>query len=119
MDFTRLADDYLAAWNDTDPSTRRARVDALWAPDGRYIDPMAVASGRAEIDATIGAVQEQFAGLRFARLGDVDAHHDQARFGWSLGPDGTEPLVVGFDVAVRDADGRLSLVLGFLDRVPA
>jgi hypothetical protein len=27
--------------------------------------------------------------------------------------------VVGFDVAQRDADGRLALVLGFLDKVPS
>jgi hypothetical protein len=49
----------------------------------------------------------------------VDAHHQQARFTWGLGPDGAEPLVVGFDVAVTDGDGRLRTVLGFLDKVPA
>lgn len=42
---------------------------------------MAVATGRDAIDATIGAVQGQFAGLTFALTGPVDAHHHQARFG--------------------------------------
>ena len=49
----------------------------------------------------------------------VDAHHDQVRFGWELGPqDGPAPIA-GPDVAVADPEGRLELVLGFLDRVPA
>lgn len=56
---------------------------------------------------------------RVKRLaGAVDAHHDQARFTWELGPDGTG-LAVGFDAARRDADGRLAPVLGFLDKVPS
>jgi hypothetical protein len=40
-------------------------------------------------------------------------------FTWELGPDGADAVVVGFDVAQWDADGRLALVLGFLDRVPS
>jgi hypothetical protein len=119
MDFQQVAERYVATWNETDPVTRRELIDELWAPDARYIDPMAVATGRDAIDATIGAVQDQFAGLTFALTAPVDAHHDQARFGWSLGPADGEPLVVGFDVAVRDENGQLSMVLGFLDRVPA
>ena len=55
----------------------------------------------------------------FTLSGPVDAHHRQVRFTWGLGPEGAEPLVMGFDVAVCDGDGRLSSVLGFLDRVPA
>lgn len=32
---------------------------------------------------------------------------------------GVEPLVVGFDVAELDADGRINRVLGFIDKAPA
>jgi SnoaL-like domain len=117
-DHTELVDDYIAAWNETEPTARRARIDALWTADGSYVDPMAVAEGRDAIDATIGAVQAQFPGLVF-RLGPtVDAHHDQARFTWELGPADGEALVVGFDVAVFDG-GRIRSVHGFLDKVPA
>jgi hypothetical protein len=48
----------------------------------------------------------------------VDSHHRQARFTWGLGPAEVEPLVIGFDVAVAGEDGRLTSVLGFLDKVP-
>lgn len=117
-DFTELAERYIAAWNETDPSARRALVDDVWSPDGRYIDPLAEATGRDQIDAVIATAQAQFIGMSFRLAGTVDAHHDQSRFTWELGPDGGDAVVVGFDVAQRDADGRLALVLGFLDKVP-
>jgi SnoaL-like domain len=117
-DFTKLAEQYIATWNETDPAARRALIDEIWSADGQYIDPLAEVAGRDQIDAVIAAAQRQFAGMKFRLAGAVDAHHDQARFTWELGPDG-EAVVVGFDVARRDADGRLALVLGFLDKVPS
>ncbi|MEP7021206.1 MAG: nuclear transport factor 2 family protein [Pseudonocardiales bacterium] len=113
-----LIERYLASWNETEPAARRKLIDDLWAEDGSYIDPMAAAHGRDEIEATIAAVQAQFPGFVFTAAGPVDAHHCQARFTWGLGPDGAEPVVVGFDVAVADEDRRLTSVLGFLDKVP-
>ncbi|MEV6974918.1 nuclear transport factor 2 family protein [Kitasatospora sp. NPDC093806] len=113
-----LVERYLAAWNETDPAARRKLIDEAWAEDGRYTDPLASVTGRAGVDALIGAAQAQFAGMEFT-LGPVDAHHDIARFTWHLGPAGApEPLVIGFDVLVADADGRIASVFGFLDRVP-
>jgi hypothetical protein len=113
-----IVERYLATWNETDPAARRKLIDELWAEDASYVDPMAEAHGRNAIDATIAAVQGQFPGLVFTPAGPVDAHHRQARFTWGLGPAGAEPIVVGFDVAVTDEDGRLVTVLGFLDKVP-
>jgi hypothetical protein len=109
---------YIASWNQTDPQLRRKLIDEVWAQDATYIDPLAEAHGRDAIDATIAAVQAQFPGLTFTLLDAVDTHHRQARFTWGLGPDGAEPLVLGFDVAVADTEGRLTSVLGFLDKVP-
>ncbi len=95
---------YLACWNETDPAARRTLTQV---------------HGREAIDATIAAVQRQFPGFVFTLAGPVDAHHRQARFTWGLGPEGAEPLVVGFDVAVTDDDSKIVSVLGFLDKVPA
>lgn len=117
-DFNELVGTYIAAWNQTDAAARRDLIGQVWAEDGRYIDPLADVAGHDQIDAVIGAVQAQFPGLQFRLAGPVDAHHDQARFTWELAQDGADAVVVGFDVAKRDADGRLALVLGFLDKVP-
>jgi hypothetical protein len=118
--FDELAERYIAAWNETDPVVRERAVADLYAVDARYTDPLVDAEGRAAIAATIGAVQQQFPGFVFRLTGPVDAHHDQARFSWELGPAGApEAPIAGFDVAVRDGEGRLRSVHGFLDRVPS
>ncbi len=117
--FEDLAQRYIDAWNETDPAARRTAVDELYSEDARYVDPMAVTEGREAIAATIGAVQGQFPGFVFRLVGPVDAHHEQARFGWELGPAGQQAPIVGFDVTVTDGAGRLQTVLGFLDKVPA
>jgi hypothetical protein len=118
-DFTELADRYIATWNETEPQARRALIAGVWSADGRYTDPLGDVTGHDQIDAFIAAAQAQFTGMTFRLAGPVDAHHDQARFTWELGPAGTDAIVVGFDVAQRDADGKLALVLGFLDKVPS
>lgn len=118
-DIDNLVTLYLQTWNETDARTRRGAIGELWAEDGTYTDPMGVAEGPDAIDATIAAVQGQFAGLVFSLGGPVDAHHNIARFTWNLGPVGGEALVVGFDVAVLNEDGRIGKVHGFLDKVPA
>jgi len=118
-DFNDLVSKYIEMWNQTDAPARRGLISQIWSPDCRYIDPLADVAGYDQIDGTVAAVQAQFPGMRFRLAGPVDAHHDQARFTWELAPDGAAALVVGFDVARRDDNGRLALVLGFLDKVPA
>ena len=116
---TDLIDRYLACWNETDPAQRRALIDEHWSERPAYTDPLVEVDGRPALDATIAAVQAQFPGFVFTPVGPADQHHRQARFGWGLGPDGAEPVVIGFDVVVLDEDGRFDTVLGFLDVVPA
>ena len=113
-----LVQRYLAAWNATDPAERRAAIEAVFAPEARYVDPLADVTGTDALEALIAAAQEQFPGMRFTPVGEVDAHHDVCRFQWGLGPEGAEPLVIGFDVAMVGADGRITGVAGFLDKIP-
>lgn len=97
---------------EADPEARRELVAAVFAEDVEYVDPLASVRGRAGIDGVIAAAQGQFGGLVFTPGGPVDAHHDIARFTWHLGPEGADPIVIGFDVAVLDEDGRIRQVLG-------
>ena len=60
------------------------------------------ADGPEAIASMIGAVQQQFPEFSFRLAGPVDGHHNQARFGWELGPAGSPAPIVGFDVAVSD-----------------
>ncbi|WP_084741939.1 nuclear transport factor 2 family protein [Cryptosporangium aurantiacum] len=113
-----LIERYLATWNASDSATRRALLAEHWAEDARYVDPLVDVAGRDALDATIAAVREQFPGFVFTPVSAADGHHDVTRFQWGLGPDGAEPIVIGFDVVTTGADGRITTVVGFLDRVP-
>ncbi|MDT0262107.1 nuclear transport factor 2 family protein [Jatrophihabitans lederbergiae] len=113
---TDLITNYLACWNEADSDARHALIDQCWS-EAAWPDPMTEVAGRAALNATISAVQQQFPGWS-SPVGNVDVHHNQARFQWELGPAGAEPVVIGFDVVVTDAHGRIERVLDFLDHVP-
>lgn len=118
-DLRELVVRYLAVWNEADAQAREQAIAELWAEDGTYTDPLADVAGHAGIAAVVAGAREQFPGFTFRLAGDVDTNHHIARFRWELVPDGGgEAPVVGFDVAVADAEGRLKGVYGFLDRVP-
>lgn len=44
-DFDAIADAYIDMWNETDTTARRARIEQLFAPGGRYTDPLADVTG--------------------------------------------------------------------------
>ena len=114
-----VADAYLAAWNEIDAQRRAALLEQAWTHDARYVDPLMRGDGLAQISALIGGVHERFAGFRFDRIGTPDGHGNHVRFSWSLGPAGAaEPPIAGTDL-VELEDGRISRVVGFLDRVPS
>ncbi|MFH8407460.1 nuclear transport factor 2 family protein [Streptomyces sp. NPDC018019] len=109
---------YFAAWNADGDGTAGA-VAAAFTEDATYTDPLADVAGHDGLAAVIAGVHAQFPGFVFRPLGDPDGHHGLVRFGWELvAPDGSAP-VAGSDVAALAADGRISSVAGFLDRVPA
>ena len=120
--FETIADAYITAWNTRDAAERERAVAAAFAPGATYTDPLADVSGRDAITELIGGAQQQFAGWTFRLAGPVDGHHGQARFTWALGPDDGKEVgeapVVGFDVVTLDDAGKITSVLGFLDRVP-
>lgn len=114
-----IVDTYLRTWNTTDAVARAELLTQHWVEDACYVDPLAEVAGRDGIGAAIEAVQAQFPGFVFSRVGEPDSHHNQTRFQWGLGPEGAEPVVIGFDVVVTNDEGRIASVHGFLDKVPA
>jgi len=117
IDASGVAHRYLALWNETDAARRERLLEAEWAPDAHYVDPLMQASGREQISALVGAVHQRYPGFRFNLLGNADAHGENVRFTWTLGPSGAEDLIQGTDF-VRLDGGKLRTVTGFLDKVP-
>ncbi|GEK01248.1 nuclear transport factor 2 family protein [Streptomyces sp. NPDC014684] len=110
---------YFEAWNATDADTLAKAVATAWSEDGTYTDPLADVRGHEQITAVIQAAHEQFPDFEFKLAGDVDGNHHIARFRWELVSiaDGSAP-VAGSDVVTLTEDGRITAVLGFLDRLP-
>ena len=117
-DAAGIAHRYIALWNETDVSRRWQMLEAGWVADARYVDPVMQASGIEEINTLVGAVHQRFPGFRFALAGNADAHGDNLRFSWTLGPGDAANLIQGTDFAQLQA-GKLQSVTGFLDKVPA
>ena len=113
----QLIDQYIAAWNETDPATRRELIARTWTEDGSYLDPLMSGAGHDSIDAMIDGVQTRFPGYRFRRTGEIDAHNTVVRFSWDLVPEGGPALAGGVDFGVI-VDGRLQSITGFLDFAP-
>lgn len=113
-----IATRYLATWNATDAGERRALIEAHWSRSVTYVDPLADATGHDALASLIEGVHGQFPGFVFTPVGTAEGHQRHARFQWGLGPEGSEPVVVGSDVVVLDDEGRIASVFGFLDKVP-
>ncbi|MBR8254215.1 nuclear transport factor 2 family protein [Burkholderia ambifaria] len=114
-----LIDRYFDAWNEPDAARRRALIDATYASDAAYRDPLMAGDGHTGIDTMIAAVQERFPAFRFRRTTDVDGFGQHLRFSWALvSPDGAA-IVRGSDFGTVDASGCLKSVTGFIDEMPA
>jgi SnoaL-like domain len=118
FDSQRIADRYIAVWNEADADRRMTLLRQHWTEDASYVDPMASVAGIGEIGRLVGAVQERFPGFTFALTKRVDGHGNHVRFSWTLGPLGAEPPIEGSDVLTLQG-GRIASVIGFLDKVPA
>lgn len=115
---TQIANDYVALWNETDPSRRLAMLERAWTKEATYVDPVMFGKGHSQISELVRAVHGKFPGLVFSLIGSADGYGDHVRFSWSLGPAGGEAEIKGTDF-VTLSGGRFATVTGFLDVVPA
>jgi hypothetical protein len=115
----QIVTQYIETFNETDPAQRRAQLTRLYDGDSTYTDPHVDLRGPEQIDKFIAATQERFPGYRFRLGGEIDAHHNQARFQWHAGPaDQAQAVYVGFDVLIAEGD-RVGSVYGFMDAAPS
>jgi len=112
---TNLVLDYISVWNERDVRKRRLLIDKVFSDECVYIDPNDSVSGRDAIERLVEALQARLPDLRFTLAGAVNAHHDQALFGWTLAaPGAATPTATGVDMAVLDGD-RIRQLHGFVN----
>jgi hypothetical protein len=104
-------------FGERDAKKRREAIAQLWTEDCKFIDHKGRSHGRDALDCAVAALHQQLPGYVFSELGPVDLLHESGRLAWSYGRPGEAPIK-GVDV-VLVRDGRISLMLTFLDEVPA
>jgi Epoxide hydrolase N terminus/SnoaL-like domain len=104
-------------FGERDGKKRREAIAQLWTEDCVFIDHGGKRHGRDELDSAVAALHQRLPSYVFSELRPVDLLHESGRLAWSYGRPGQEPIK-GVDV-VLVRDGRISLMLTFLDEVPA
>lgn len=121
-ELNRVANRYVAVWNEPDPHRRRTAIAELWTPDGAYIDPSAEDRGYGEIESAVTRAFDEFVakGYVFRSANNADGHHNAVRFNWEMVPAGGGAVAaVGFDFFVLDDDGRIRADYQFIETAPA
>ena len=104
-------------FGERDGKKRREAIAQLWTEDCVFIDHSGKRHGRDELDRAVAALHQRLPSYVFSELRPVDLLHESGRLAWSYGRPGQEPIK-GVDV-VLVRDDRISLMLTFLDEVPA
>jgi hypothetical protein len=108
-------DAYVAAWNTTDAAECRRLLERSWADTATYTDPTTHLQGRDALVAHCTGLAIRRAGARVVITGDVDSHHQVARFPFAVvGVDGSR-LRSGIDFAEFGPEGELTRIVGFFD----
>ena len=119
MDTSELVRIYCSAWNEPAESSRRKLLEAVWADDGVYSDPLGRVDGRDAFVAHIGGFHQSMPHHRIQPTSGIDEHDGFLRFTWSMtGPAG-EQVMEGIDFGELAPDGRLRRITGFFGQPPA
>jgi len=109
---------FFSAWSETDAEARRALIDASVAEGGIYSDPRSGA--RLDTNAAIADYVGMFSANAPGWTATVEANDDvngftRARVAFGgKGPDGTEMVQHGGYFCDAGADGKLTLIAGFV-----
>ena len=106
---------YGAAWLETDPNRRLTLLEAAWATDAVYCDPIDHVAGREALARHIENTQSMLPGGRVQITTTPVRHHDSAFFRWAIVDDKDGTVLTGFDVVQLDASGRIARLTGFFD----
>jgi hypothetical protein len=89
-------------------------LEAIWLPDGIFIDPDGQYVGLDAINHRVKELHAQFAGFEFSERGQINAMHGVGRLAWGFGPANNPGAITGVDIAVTRG-GRLSALYAFID----
>ncbi len=111
-----LIENYVAVWNEPDPSERRRRIRSVWAEDGVTCYRLSHARGYEEIEGRVTSSWEKWLrdGKYIFRPSKTACHHDVVRFEFLMValPDG-RIQGRGLSFLILDGHGRIHSDLQF------
>jgi SnoaL-like protein len=108
----------LEVFDERDPDRRAEAINRIFAQDVHFVDHNGKHDGRSEIGAAVDRLHARFPGFRFAPTSAPQLLEGAARTTWKFGPATDPAKITGADtILVRD--GRVSVLLVFLDHAPA
>jgi hypothetical protein len=117
-DAQKLADRYVAVWNETDADRRRQAITELWGPSGKHYTSTREAQGYAELEQRIiGSYDRNVRDgrNRFRAVQGARALRDVVTFHWEMLRTGSEDVAAsGQIVLILDDEGRISTDYQFM-----
>jgi hypothetical protein len=110
-------DNMLAIWNEPNLDRIRGRLEAALAPHIIFVDPTIETHGIDEFEQNVRGFRAKYPDAVIRRASGIDSHHNLHRYSWEISAKG-KVVLVGFDVAEVDADGKVRRVLGFFAQLP-
>jgi len=108
----------LAAWNERDLKKIRRHLDKALAKSIAFVDPANRVDGVAEFAKMVRAFRKQYPNAECVRTSGIDAHHDRARYSWSVIID-ENTRIDGVDVAAFNRkSGKIRRIDGFFGPLP-
>jgi hypothetical protein len=111
IDAQALADRYAAVWNDANPKTRRATIEALWSPEGEHYVGAREVRGYEQLQERVtGAYEKNVRDARhlFRAVKNAQQLRDVVTFNWEMiEPSNGEVLATGLEFLQLDAHGRI------------
>jgi hypothetical protein len=117
-----LARRYVEVWNETDLVQRRARIRALWQPDGVHYVRTLVARGHDALEQRIAGSHDKNVrqnGYRFRLSGEPQQLQDVVLLHWDMVRPGHETLeAYGLDLLRVAPNGRIAADYQFVLPTP-
>jgi hypothetical protein len=106
------------AWTARDTDARAALLAQVCAEDVAYSNPLKSSVGVGALAELISELTAAYPGYLPVRTSGVDAHHDTARYTWSLRDRGGQSVLTGVEIVRFTAEGRLTSIVSFFGQPP-
>jgi hypothetical protein len=105
---------HMEAWNAPAGPERERAIAEVYTADVFVGEPDARLTGHSGVEQAIAALQAQLPGMALTRGGPLREVQDLVTYPWTIGAEGSSPVVSGHDVLIL-RDGKVSRLYVLID----